>query len=103
VYLSFSDDYLHAAGRDAGAAPETWLYGILTINDVDHHFEAIAVSNVNGFQTAEAPMLEKSLRLYLAAAAAMRPFNTVTIRGRQYVLLLIPFSASSWRYAPEAS
>jgi hypothetical protein len=104
VDLTLPDDYLKPAGDDAGVAPEAWLYGILTINGVAHHFEAIAVSDVNGFQTAEAPSLEDSLSLYLAATAAKRPFNTVAIGDRQYLLVLTPFSAANtWRYAPEAS
>ena len=101
--LTLPDDLLHPAGEDAGAAPEAWLYGVLTINGVDHHLEAISVSDVNGFQTAEAPSLDESLGLYLEASSAERPFDTVAIGDRRYVLVLTPFSASTWRDVPENS
>lgn len=68
---------------------------------MDHLFEAIAVSDVNGFQTAEAPSLDESLGLYLEASSAERPFDTVAIGDRRCVLVLTPFSASTWRDSPE--
>ncbi|MEO6326391.1 MAG: hypothetical protein ABIT01_20290 [Thermoanaerobaculia bacterium] len=98
--LTLTDDLLHPVGEDAGAAPEAWLYGVLTINGVHHHFEAIAVSNVSGFPTAEAPSLDDNLGLYLEATASERPFDTVTI-GNRYVLVVTPFSASTLRDTPE--
>ncbi|KAA0255526.1 hypothetical protein FBQ97_00085 [Acidobacteria bacterium ACD] len=99
--LTLPSDLLRPAGEDAGAAPEAWLYGVLTINGVDHHIEAIAVTGVDGHQAAEAPALDESLDLYLEASAAERPFDTVAIGERRYVLFLTPFSASTWRAAPE--
>jgi len=102
VNLTLPDDLLHPAGEDAGAAPAAWLYGVLTINGVDHHLEAIAVLDVDGVQTAEAPSLDENLGLYLQASAAERPFDTVAIGDRRYVLVLTPFSASTWRDVTEA-
>ncbi len=101
--LTLPDAFLRTAGDDAGAAPEAWLYGVLTINGVDHHFEAIAVHDVDGLQTAEASSLDESLGLYLLASSAERPFDTVAIGDRRYVLVLTPFSASTWRDMPETS
>lgn len=101
--ITLPADLLRPAGEDAGAAPEAWLYGVLTINGVDHHLEAIAVTDIDGFQTAEAPSLDESLGLYLLASAAERPFDTIALGDRRYVLVLTPFSASTWRDAPEAS
>ncbi len=100
--LTLPDDLFKPVGEDAGAAPEAWLYGVLTMNGVDHHFEAIAVSDVNGFQTAEAPSLDDNLGLYLEATASERPFDTVKLGDRQYVLVVTPFSASTLRDATEA-
>ncbi|MEO6324957.1 MAG: hypothetical protein ABIT01_19340 [Thermoanaerobaculia bacterium] len=100
MHLDIPIDLLHPVGDDMGAAPESWLHAVLTINGVDHHLEAIAVTDASGAQCAEAPALDDDLGHFLEAGHADRPFDTVRIGSRDYVLVLTPFSAGTLRDPP---
>lgn len=69
----------------------------LTINGVDHHLEAIAVNADSAAQCAEAPELDDDLGLFLEAAHADRPFDTVQIGSRDYVLVMTPYAGNTLR------
>lgn len=99
--LTLPGDFFPELADDTAARSKAWLGGVLTINGVDHRLEAIAISNVGGLQKTEDPSLNESLDEYLEAISAERPFDTVLIRDRQYLLVLIPSSASMWRDGSE--
>jgi len=86
---------LSPAGDDVGAWPEAWLHGTFTVLGVDHHLEAIAVTEDERGQHAEAPILDDQLDDYASAASAERPFDTVSLGTRTYVLVMTPFAANT--------
>jgi 6-phosphofructokinase len=67
------------------------LLAILVISGTFHHLEAIRViEDEDGRQRAASPDLEDTLDA-LFTIGGDGPFDTVTIRGETYVLVVIPF------------
>lgn len=97
MHLTIPEDDFRPVGDDLSAAPEAWLHTTLTINGVDHHLEAIAVTDDGGAHRAEAPALDDDLGLFLEAAHADRPFDTVRIGPRDYVLVMTPYAGNTLR------
>jgi hypothetical protein len=97
VQIRIPDRRFQAVGSDLGAEPASWLRLVLAINGTDHHLEAIAVRSEDGLMRAEADALEDTLDTYAAAAAADRPFDTVRIGQREYVLVMTPFAGNTVR------
>lgn len=98
--LQLTINTFRAVGDDVDATPTAWLHTVLTINGVDHHLEAIAVTDDGEKQRAETAELDEQLELYAEAASANRPFDTVRLDGRDYVLVLTPFAANTYRDHP---
>lgn len=86
--------------RDLRISDEDWLNGgddadhlttILVINGTFHHLEAIRViEDEDGRQLAASVDFEDTLdAMYTIGGDG--PFDTVTIRGDTYVLVVVPF------------
>ena len=86
--------------RDLRISDEDWLNGgddadhlstILVINGTFHHLEAIRVTeDEEGRQLAASTDFEDTIdALYTIGGDG--PFDTVTIRGGTYVLVVVPF------------
>jgi len=74
-----------------GGADTHHLTTILVINGTFHHLEAIrVVEDEDGCQHATSPDFEDSIDA-LFTIGGDGPFDTVTIRGDTYVLVVIPF------------
>jgi 6-phosphofructokinase len=74
-----------------GGADTNHLTTILVINGMFHHLEAIrVVEDEDGRQQAAAAAFEDSIDA-LFTIGGDGPFDTVTIRGDTYVLVVIPF------------
>ncbi len=72
----------------------TRLLATLGFNGVNHHLEAIRVSqdpDSEHGQSADCPCCEDILFKYRAACEAEGPFHTVRINGYPYVLIVTPF------------
>jgi 6-phosphofructokinase len=86
--------------RDLTIAHDDWMNGgdnadhlttILVINGTFHHLEAIRViEDEDGRQHAASPEFEESIDAMFTIGGD-GPFDTVTIRGESYVLVVIPF------------
>jgi hypothetical protein len=86
--------------RDLMIPDDDWMNGgedgnhltsILVINGTFHHLEAIRViEDEDGGQRAASPDFEDSIDA-LFTIGGDGPFDTVTIRGETYVLVVIPF------------
>jgi 6-phosphofructokinase len=86
--------------RDLVIADEDWMNGgedadhlttILVINGTFHHLEAIrVVEDEDGIQRAASKEFEDTIDAMFTIGGD-GPFDTVTIRGERYVLVLIPF------------
>lgn len=86
--------------RDLTIAEDDWMNGdddnnhlttILVINGTFHHLEAIRViEDEDGRQHAASPDFEDSIDAMFTMGGD-GPFDTVTIHGLEYVLVLIPF------------
>ncbi len=86
--------------RDLVLADDDWMNGgddndhltaVLVINGTFHHLEAIRViEDEDGRQHAASPHLEESLDAMFSIGGD-GPFDTVTIKGESYVLVVIPF------------
>ena len=84
--LTIADDDWMNGGDDADH-----LTTILVINGRFHHLEAIRViEDEDGQQRAASPDFEDSLDAMFTIGGD-GPFDTVTIRGESYVLVVIPF------------
>jgi 6-phosphofructokinase len=84
--LTIPDDDWMNGGNDANH-----LTTILVINGTFHHLEAIRViEDEDGRQHAAAPDFEDSIDAMFTIGGD-GPFDTVTIRGEPYVLVVIPF------------
>ena len=84
--LTIPDDDWMNGGNDAHH-----LTTILVINGTFHHLEAIRViEDEDGRQHAAAPDFEDSIDAMFTIGGD-GPFETVTIRGETYVLVVIPF------------
>jgi len=84
--LTIPDDDWMNGGNDANH-----LTTILVINGTSHHLEAIRViEDQDGRQRAAAPDFEDSIDAMFTIGGD-GPFETVTIRGETYVLVVIPF------------
>ena len=88
--LTIPENWLYPVGDEVDAHPDAWLSGVLTINGVDHHFEAIAVVDDGTEQRAEARALSDQLDLIATATAIDGSFMTVRIGMRDYVLSVTP-------------
>ena len=85
--------------RELTIADDDWMNGgednnhlttILVINARFHHLEAIRVlEDEDGQQHAASPDFEESLDAMFQIGGE-GPFDTVTIRGESYVLVVIP-------------
>jgi hypothetical protein len=86
--------------RDLTIADDDWMNGgdnadhlttILAINGTFHHLEAIRIiEDDDGRQHAASPEFEEIVDgMFLIGGDG--PFDTVTIRGESYVLVVIPF------------
>jgi hypothetical protein len=74
-----------------GGADTNHLTTILVINGAFHHLEAIRViEDEDGRQCAASADFEDSIDA-LFTIGGDGPFDTVTIRGETYVLVVIPF------------
>lgn len=84
--LKIADDEWMNGGDD-----ENHLTCVLVINGTFHHLEAIRViEDEDGIQRAASTDFEESLdAMYQIGGEG--PFDTVTIRGGTYVLVVIPF------------
>jgi hypothetical protein len=86
--------------RDLTIPDDDWMNGggdidhlttILVINGTFHHLEAIRISeDEDARQHAASPDFEDSIDA-LFTIGGDGPFDTVTIRGETYVLVVIPF------------
>jgi hypothetical protein len=86
--------------RSLTIADEDWMNGgdddhhltaILVINGTFHHLEAILVTeSEDDPQVAASPAFEDSLAA-MYQIGGDGPFDTVTIRGKTYVLVVVPF------------
>ncbi len=86
--------------RDLVIPEDDWMNGgddnnhlttILVINGTFHHLEAIRViEDEDGRQHAASPDFEDSIDAMFTIGGD-GPFDTVTIRGATYVLVVIPF------------
>ncbi len=84
--LTISDDDWMSGGADANH-----LNTILVINGTFHHLEAIrVVEDEESRQHAASPDFEDSIDAMFTIGGD-GPFDTVTIRGETYVLVVIPF------------
>jgi hypothetical protein len=74
-----------------GGDDDDHLTAILVVNGTFHHLEAIRVTeDENGIQIAASPAFADALdAMYQIGGDG--PFDTVTIRGATYVLVVIPF------------
>ena len=74
-----------------GGADTNHLTTILVVNGTFHHLEAIRViEDEDGRQHAASPDFEDSIDAMITIGGD-GPFDTVTIRGETYVLVVIPF------------
>jgi hypothetical protein len=86
--------------RDLMIPDDDWMNGgedcnhlttILVINGTFHHLEAIRIiEDEDGGQHAASPDFEDTVDA-LFTIGGDGPFDTVTIRGETYVLVVIPF------------
>jgi hypothetical protein len=86
--------------RDLSIPDDDWMNGgedtnhlttILVINGTFHHLEAIRIiEDEDGRQHAASPDFEDSIDAMFTIGGD-GPFDTVTIRGETYVLVVIPF------------
>jgi 6-phosphofructokinase len=84
--LTIHDDDWMNRGADTNH-----LTTILVINGTFHHLEAIRIiEDEDGRQHAASPYFEDSIDA-LFTIGGDGPFDTVTIRGETYVLVVIPF------------
>ena len=84
--LTIPDDDWMNSGEDANH-----LTTILVINGTFHHVEAIRViADEDGRQHAASPAFEESVDAMFAIGGD-GPFDTVSIKGDSYVLVVIPF------------
>lgn len=84
--ITLADDDWMPAGDNGNH-----LTAILVINGTFHHLDAIRVYEDDaGQQRAEAPQLEAAIDgMYQIGADG--PFDTVSIRGESYLLVVVPF------------
>ena len=67
------------------------LLAILVVNGTFHHLEAIRViENDDGIQQAASEDLSETFEA-IYAIGGEGPFDTVTMRGSEYVLVVTPF------------
>ncbi len=85
-------DTLQPRGTEADAAPESWLHASVEIDGVSFNLDAIAVHSHRGFQHAEADEFESALDYLGVITAADKPFVTIRLGERNYLLLLTPSS-----------
>ena len=85
-YLTVSDEDWMNGGDNADH-----LTTILVINGTFHHLEAIRIiDDEDGRQHAASPEFEEIVDgMFLIGGDG--PFNTVSIKGESYVLVVIPF------------
>ena len=84
--LTIHDDDWMNGGSDANH-----LTTILVINGTFHHLEAIRViEDEDGRQHAASPDFEDTVDA-LFTIGGDGPFDTVSIRGEPYVLVVVPF------------
>jgi hypothetical protein len=86
--------------RDLTIPDDAWMNGgdnadhlttILVINGTFHHLEAIRIcEDEDGRQHAAAPEFEESIDAMFQIGGD-GPFDTVSIKGDSYVLVVIPF------------
>jgi hypothetical protein len=86
--LAVSEDLWRDAGDDED--PTSRLRIVAWISGTMHHLEAIAVSNEDGLQSGARPWSETYLGALDLAVGGDGPYNTIQIRGREYVLVLAP-------------
>lgn len=79
------DDWMNGGGDD------NHLTTILVINGTFHHLEAIrAIEDEDGQQHAASPDFEDIVNgMFLIGGDG--PFDTVSIKGESYILVVIPF------------
>ncbi len=85
-------DALEPRGRDVDAAPESWLHASVSIDGVAFNLDAIAVHSHRGVQYAEAAEFEDALDALGNISGSDKPFVTIRLSGRDYLLLLTPSS-----------
>ena len=84
--LTIDDDAWMRTGDD-----DDHLTAVVVINRTYHHVDAIRViENDDGIQVAASSACEDTLDA-LFTLGGEGPFDTVTIRGGTYVLVVIPF------------
>jgi hypothetical protein len=84
--LTIDDDAWMRTGND-----DDHLTAVLVLNGVFHHLDAIRViENDDGIQVAASSACEGTLDA-LFTLGGEGPFDTVTLRGGTYVLVVIPF------------
>lgn len=67
------------------------LTAVIVLNGAYHHLDAIRViENDDGIQVAASPACEDTLDA-LFTLGGDGPFDTVTLRGGTYVLVVLPF------------
>lgn len=87
--LEIDDDWWEETGSDDD--PSSRLLGSLCINGVYHHLEAYAVTEKKGMQEAADLTFEEHVEGMFLVGQPDKAFQTVEIRGRQYVLTMTPF------------
>ncbi|MCG3193074.1 MAG: hypothetical protein DIJKHBIC_02323 [Thermoanaerobaculia bacterium] len=85
-------DTLRPRGTEVDAAPESWLHASVAIDGVLFNLDAIAVHCYRGLQHVEAEAFEDALDSIGIMTAADKPFVTIRLNTRNYVLLLTPSS-----------
>lgn len=81
---------LRPRGTEIDAAPESWLHAAVEIDGVSFNLDAIAVHFHQEIQYAEADEFEEALDHIGAITSSDKPFATVRLNGRDYVLVLTP-------------
>ena len=71
--------------------PSARLLGSLVLYGCYHHLEAYAVIDDEGTQSAAHPSFHENLDGMYAVGEPDKPFQTVEIKGREYVLTMTPY------------
>lgn len=80
--------------QEAGVAedPSSRLLCTFVINGMHYHVEAFATVMVDGVQLAAHNDCERSLDGMFEIGQPGGPFETMEIRGREYILTMTPYS-----------
>lgn len=89
IEIEIPDDIWEEVGSDEDLRSR--LYCSFLIGGVYHHVEAIAVKMEGHYQKAVDSEFDGVLDGMYEISTPDKPFQTITIRGREYVLTMTPF------------